>query len=246
MKKWLQRIALGVSVAVSVVLVGGAAWLATPTTLMPEAAVALKSSATVEVQETANGFVFLPAGQTPTVGFIFYSGGRVPAAAYAPAAQKIAEQGYAVFLPPMPFNLAFFNINAAQAIQQAHPEITQWAVGGHSLGGVAASEYAAQNPGRVQGLVLWASYPNSNVSQAVARAVSIYGSLENSREAFISAEAKANLPANVEFVSINGGNHEQFGYYTGQPNDPVAYTSRDVQQQQIVDATVKLLGALEN
>lgn len=246
MRKWLQRLALGLGVAVSVLLVGGAAWLVIPAPLMPEAAAALKSSATVEVQETANGFVFMPVGQTPTVGFIFYSGGRVPAAAYAPAAQKMAEQGYAVFLPPMPFNLAFFNINAAQVIQQAHPEITAWAVGGHSLGGVAASEYAAQNPGRVQGLVLWASYPNSNVSQAVAQAVSVYGSLENSREAFISAEAKANLPANVEFISINGGNHEQFGYYTGQPNDPEAYITRDSQQQQVVEATVKLLAELGN
>ncbi|MBL8045793.1 MAG: alpha/beta hydrolase [Anaerolineales bacterium] len=245
MKKWLQRLALGLGVAVSVVLVGGAAWLATPAALMPEANAALKSSATVEVKETPEGWMFMPEGQTPAVGFIFYSGGRVPAAAYAPAAQKIAEQGYAVFLPPMPFNLAFFNINAAQAIQQAHPEITAWAVGGHSLGGVAASEYAAQNLGRVQGLVLWASYPNSNVSQAVMRAVSIYGALENSRESFTSAQARANLPARVEFVSISGGNHEQFGYYTGQLNDAVPQVGRDSQQQQVVEATVKLLSALK-
>jgi hypothetical protein len=44
---------------------------------------------------------------------------------------------------------------------------------------------------------------------------------------------------------IDGGNHEQMGWYTGQPNDPPATISRDEQQRRIVAATVSLLRKLE-
>jgi hypothetical protein len=43
---------------------------------------------------------------------------------------------------------------------------------------------------------------------------------------------------------IEGGNHEQMGWYTGQPNDPPATISRDEQQRQVVDATLDLLARL--
>jgi hypothetical protein len=47
------------------------------------------------------------------------------------------------------------------------------------------------------------------------------------------------------FVPIEGGNHEQMGWYTGQPNDPPATTARDEQQSQLVIATASFLAALE-
>ena len=48
-------------------------------------------------------------------------------------------------------------------------------------------------------------------------------------------------PADAEFVAIEGGNHEQMGWYTGQPNDPPATISREDQQAQVAEATVALL-----
>ena len=42
-------------------------------------------------------------------------------------------------------------------------------------------------------------------------------------------------------TAIEGGNHEQMGWYTGQPNDPPATISRPDQQDQLVAATVALL-----
>jgi hypothetical protein len=44
---------------------------------------------------------------------------------------------------------------------------------------------------------------------------------------------------------IEGGNHEQMGWYTGQPNDPPATIPRADQQRQLVDATIALLEAID-
>lgn len=240
---WLRGLAM-IGMVLAVGLLAVAAFLATPATLLPQAAEALRSTEEVEFSDSAGWLSFYPRAERPRIGLIFYPGGRVPASAYAPAAQAIAAQGYAVFIPPMPFNLAFLDIDRGLAIQQAHSEITTWAIGGHSLGGAMAAEFVARHPGAVRGLVLWASYSAADLSAQNLNVVSIYGSLETSRESFISAEARARLPANAVFVEINGGNHEQFGYYTGQLNDPAAYISRDDQQSQAVMATLGLLQSL--
>lgn len=55
--------------------------------------------------------------------------------AYAPVLKLIAEQGYFVVVVPAPLNLAFFDVNAAARVEAVYPEITNWFVGGHSLGG---------------------------------------------------------------------------------------------------------------
>ncbi len=59
------------------------------------------------------------------------------------------------------------------------------------------------------------------------------------------AEAHAQLPPDATFIEIPGGNHEQMGWYTGQPNDPPATISREQQQAAVVDATVAVLEAVD-
>lgn len=58
-----------------------------------------------------------------------------------------------MFLPEMPLNIAFLGANKAAEIIESHPEISIWAIGGHSLGGVAAAEFTANNP-NIDALVL--------------------------------------------------------------------------------------------
>ena len=58
------------------------------------------------------------------------------------------------------------------------------------------------------------------------------------------AETAALLPPDTVFVPMEGGNHEQMGWYTGQPNDPPATISREDQQAQVAAATVALLERL--
>ena len=144
----------------------------------------------------------------------------------------------------MPFNLAVFGIDAAAAVIKAHPEIEHWAVGGHSLGGSMAAQFIDSHPDTVEGLVLWASYSAADLSQDDLAVVSAYGTLDAGVASYTSPANVAKLGTDVAFTVIEGGNHEQMGWYTGQPNDPPATIPRADQQAQVVDATLTLLAGL--
>ncbi len=240
----LKWILIGVLALLAVGVIGFTVWAYTPLGPTPEALAALESDAAVTV-ETQPWLTFTPAGETPTTGFIFYPGGRVDARSYAPVAHAIAAEGYLVTIVPMPFNLAVFGVGRADAVRAAHPEITAWAIGGHSLGGAMAASYLYRKPTDTSGLVLWASYPASSNSLAERTfpATSIYGT--NDGVASVTFEATgALLPPGTTFVPIEGGNHAQFGSYGLQPGDGVATISPEEQQRQTVAATVILLERL--
>lgn len=57
----------------------------------------------------------------------------------------------------MKFNFAFFDTNKAQKIIDTHPPVQKWIIDGHSLGGVAASKFAYNNPKLIDGMFLLAS-----------------------------------------------------------------------------------------
>lgn len=241
----VRRVVLALLIVLLLTFAGFSAWAYTPLGPLPEATAALGSAAAVRVA-TAPWLTFTPAGAAPTTGFIFYPGGRVDARSYAPAARAIAAQGYLVVIVPVPLNLAVFNPDAAAAVIAAHPEIGQWAIGGHSLGGAMAANFAYTHPDAVQGLVLWAAYPagsNSLADRALAVA-SIYGTLDGLATQDNIDASRALLPADTRYVPIEGGNHAQMGWYGPQGGDGVASISREAQQAQVVDATVALLAGL--
>jgi dienelactone hydrolase len=232
-------------VALLAVGVVGFLWYAQPQPLLPEATAALASTESVTFEQGSDGrLTFTPTAAEPTTGLVLYPGGKVPPAAYAPAARAIAEQGYLVSIVPVPFDLAVFGIDAASAVIADHPEIEHWAVGGHSLGGSMAAQFIDSHPGAVEGLALWASYSAADLSDEDLAIATIYGSLDNGVPSFTSEANLAKLGAGVTPTVILGGNHEQMGWYTGQPNDPPATVSRADQQAQLVDATARFLGSL--
>jgi dienelactone hydrolase len=244
----MRRVAriLGFGLLVFAVLgIAGFLVYARPQPLLPEAAAALASTAEVEVSTAGNDLVFRPTAAPPRVGLILYPGGKVPPSAYAPAAREIAATaGVLVEIVDVPFNFAVFDIDAATRVMAREPGIATWAVGGHSLGGAMAAQFAASHPGVVSGLVFWASYSASDLSATPLRVVSIYGSLDGGAATFTSADNRAKLPADATFVEIAGANHEQMGWYTGQPNDPPAAITRADQQAHVVRLTATFLSTL--
>lgn len=227
------------------VLAGGAfvVWAETPLGPMPEAIAALESNDEVTVQ-TDPWLLFVPTAKTPTVGLIFYPGGRVDPRSYAPAAGAIAAQGYLVVIPPAPLNLAVFAPEIAADVIAANPAIQRWFVGGHSLGGAMAASFAYNNPDAVDGLVLWASYPagNNDLSQRPDFPVlSAYGSADMGLDGIEASRSL--LSSTTDWVVIDGGNHAQCGWYGTQPGDNVATISREDQQAQLIAATLDFLAA---
>jgi hypothetical protein len=222
--------------------VGFIAWGETPAKPMPEAFAALQPGSSVTVTD-GKWLTFSPTETDPTTGFIFYPGGRVDYRAYAPAARQIAELGYLVVIVPMPLNLAVFDPNAAEAVMAAYPEIEHWVIGGHSLGGAMAANFAHNRPGTVDGLVLWASYPaeSDDLSQSDLSVLSVSGTHDGLSTPEKIDASRVLLPSDTEYAPIEGGNHAQFGWYGEQNGDNPAAISRQEQQTQIVDATAAFL-----
>lgn len=87
----------------------------------------------MQIEQDGNIVSFSP--QEPTVGMIFYPGGKVQCEAYAPLMLACAQRGIFCVLVRMPGNLAVLHPDAADGIPEKYPQIESWYIGGHSLGG---------------------------------------------------------------------------------------------------------------
>ena len=262
-RKKVILIAVGSLLGILLIAVGGfVGWAQTALGPMPEAVESLKPDSRVETA-VRGWMVFAPKSGMKSTGLIFYPGGRVDPRSYAPAMKEIAAQGYFTALVPMPFNLAVLGADKAGEIINAPPgfyatwsalltqvessAVKRWVIGGHSLGGAMAAQYAFKNPGSVKGLALWAAYPagNNDLSGQDIAVVSIYGNRDGVAAPDEVLAAKTLLPRTTSWVEINGGNHSQFGWYGLQPGDNEAGITRENQQSQVVKATVELLQQVE-
>ena len=205
---------------------------------------AMESTDRVTVQWSNDGqwLTFGPRVGLPT-GFIFYPGSNVRPEAYAVLMQGIAERGFFVVIPKMPANMSVFGWKEAAAIMTAWPDIENWAIGGHSLGGVMSARFVMEYPEEMDGLVFWASYPAGSwdLSGVDLPVMSIYGSLDGLSSVEDVMASKPNLPPETHWVELEGGNHAQFGNYGSQPGDQPASILTEDQQKQVVEATVQLL-----
>ena len=239
------KVLLGILLVLAVVFAGFVIWAETPPSPMPEAYDALKSDSSVTVS-IGNWLVFAPVSSNSSTGLIIYPGGRVDFRSYAPAVHSIAAEGYLVVIPLMPLNLAVFGVGTANDVIGHYPDISSWAIGGHSLGGTMAAQFAFENPSKIKGLVLWAAYPASgtDLSKSNLSVTTIHGSNDGLvSTAQIDGSLKL-LPSSTVRVEIAGGNHAQFGWYGDQAGDNAATITRETQQNLIVTATVQLLEML--
>ena len=121
-------------------------------------------------------------------------------------------------------------------------DVKSWAVGGHSLGGVAAAR-AVGDP-RIDGVFLWASYPANDLSGATVATTSIYGEHDGlSTPAAVDA-TRALLPPSTVFVEVPGAVPAFFGDYRPQAGDGVPTVDRATAQRQIVDVTARFVAGL--
>ncbi len=237
-----NKIIIGVLLVVTIILVGFVVWAEIPLGPMPEAYDALNNDSEVAVS-TDRWLVFEPVNSSKNIGFIVYPGGRVDYRSYAPIAHAIAAEGFLTIIAPMPLNLAVFGVNAANDIINSYPQISSWAIGGHSLGGTMAAQFAYENPLKIAGLILWAAYPASgnNMSKHRLLVTTIYGSNDGLVSSSQIQDSLKLLPPTTIQVEIAGGNHAQFGWYGDQPGDYAAEITREKQQSQIANASLQLL-----
>ena len=176
-----------------------------------------------------------------TTGFIFYPGGKVEYTSYEPLMISLAERGITCVLIEMPFNLAVFNINAADGIQEQFSEINNWYIGGHSLGGSMAAAYLKDNITSFNGLILLASYSTADLSDTDLDVISIYGSEDNILNMDKYDKNKNNLPKSFSELIVDGGCHAYFGMYGAQDGDGSPTISNEEQILKTADYISKYI-----
>ncbi len=198
---------------------------------------------------TVDNMTFIIPDESTDVGIVFYPGAKVEHLAYIPILTQLAEEGITVVLMEMPFNMAIFDIDAADDVWKfledseelkSDFDLTQidvlnevkcWYMMGHSMGGAMASSYAADNQEFIEGLLLIGAYVYGDYP--VENALTIYGTFNDNLE--------ENIDYTENIVIIEGGNHAQYGNYGKQDGDPDA-TISDIEQQEItVDAIVEFI-----
>lgn len=152
-------------------------------------------------------------------GLIFYPGGKVEYEAYAPLMEALAKEGILCVLVHMPANLAVLDVNAADGIQEDFPQIEEWYIGGHSLGGSMAASYLGKHIDEYEGLILFSSYSTEDLRTSDLDVLSIYGSEDGVLNADKYDSNQVNLPSEFEEFVIEGGCHAYFGSYGKQDGD---------------------------
>lgn len=189
--------------------------------------------------EDENYYIFVPEGEIKA-GIVLYPGAKVDYKAYAPLADKLAENGYACAVVKVPLNMAMLDKDAAETVVADYPDIRDWYVGGHSLGAATAGMEVKDNPSIFKGIIFLAGYTTVDISKYDMLVLSIYGSNDRVLSLDKYNENRENLPRLNELV-IEGGNHAQFGSYGAQKGDGEASISEMEQVNQTAEFIVKCI-----
>ena len=204
---------------------------------LPIAETAFLTDNEVMVEQIDGAVVFMP--KEAEAGFIFYPGGKVEHEAYAVLMREFAKEGMACILLEMPFDLAVFDMNAAERYRYLYPEIEKWYVGGHSLGGAMAAGYLEKHVEEYEGFILCAGYSTVDFSNTDLNVISMYGSNDEVLNTKKYEECRANLPENFAELVIEGGNHAFFGTYGLQEGDGTATIENSSQIAIAVEFTME-------
>jgi hypothetical protein len=242
-RRVLRTVGTVVVLVLGAVLAAATVWLR-PFSATQPALDALVSDDAVEVQEAAGWYAFVPQGTEPTTGLVYSPGARVDVRATAAVLRPLAEAGYLVVALKEPLGIALTSVNQPASAIAAFDGVEHWAVGGHSLGGVAASSFAAAHDDVVDGLLLHASYPLGDMRDADLLVTSVSGSQDGLTTPADVESSRADLPASTTFVEVEGAVHAFFADYGPQPGDGEPGVSRAEAQAEIVAASRAALDAV--
>ncbi|WP_344090780.1 alpha/beta hydrolase [Microbacterium deminutum] len=204
----------------------------------PEPLAAMRADPAIHIVDDSAAIVLTPASGANGDGLVFYPGAKVDPWAYAAKLSGLVAEGATVVIVKPWLNLALFDLRPVSTFTALAPEVDQWAVGGHSLGGVKACQVA----GDVGRLILFASYCATDISGTPIPVLSIAGSEDGLSTPQKIADNRHLLPADADLVEIAGASHSSFGDYGLQPGDGTPTISDEDMTAQISHAAVPFLG----
>jgi hypothetical protein len=210
--------AVGLLVVIALVVVGVLVWANIVMQGDRARAMDAWTDPAVTITSTDHSIVIAPTESASATGLVFIPGAKVDPYAYMFTLSGIVEEsGVTVVITKPTLNLAFFDLRPLETFTADAPGVTDWYVGGHSLGGVKAC-MLADSP-EVSGLVLFGSYCANDLSGSGITVLSIAGSRDGLSTPEKIADARPQLPDDASLVEIPGLNHAGFGSYGAQPGD---------------------------
>ncbi|BDZ63985.1 alpha/beta hydrolase [Agromyces mangrovi Wang et al. 2018] len=243
MRRALGWIAAAVAVLLLLVL-GFVMWTQTVFQGEREAALEAWRDPAIEITSTPDSVVMQPVDGGSGTGLVFIPGAKVDPYAYLRVLSGVVDAGATVVITKPTLNLAFFDFRSLDAFTAAAPDVDEWWVGGHSLGGVRACMLAGDPESDASGLVLFGSYCANDLADSGLEVLSISGSNDGlTTPDDVTGNAHL-LPDDAVFVELEGANHADFGDYGVQPGDGESTMPRDESLEAITAALeAALLGA---
>jgi hypothetical protein len=218
---------------------------------VPEVVTVYEYRTYIEINPTSNHY--------SKTGLVFYPGGLVDPHAYIEPLSDFAitGKGHKVVIVKMPGNLAVLDGIQGAWVYDDFPDVEQWVIAGHSLGGVMACATIQKYPDFFKGLVLMASYPetSTNLSNWDNPVLSLRGQYDGLVDSLKIASHQGLLPTpywirsideyppgdspKTVYFTIPGGNQAQFGNYGAQKGDGTATISLTEQYETVSKMILK-------
>ena len=267
-RRWVRWVLLSIAAVIVIAVVVFLIWANTTYAATPDQLHAVQSDSRVNVAETGESIVMTPAdpdasaaasgaasrpgasgaasrpGANAEIGLVFIPGAKVDPHAYEYNLQPLVYAGFTVVITKPILNLALFDLRPLSTFTSAAPRITTWWVGGHSLGGVRACQYAGDGPtsagggSSIRGLVLFGSYCASDFSGSPLPVLSVSASNDGLSTPDKIEASKPDLPADTSYVVLEGADHGDFGNYGAQPGDGPSTRSPESVQLQLSAAVI--------
>jgi pimeloyl-ACP methyl ester carboxylesterase len=244
--RWVRRIWATLGTVAFLIFTG---WSLIAYRASSAARAATRSDARVTVTRDGDAWRFEPVGPASDVGLLFVPGALVDPIAYAPLLNATAAGGHRSILLTLPRRGAFGGAtdpgipDRVASIMRRPGAPSRWIIGGHSRGGVVATSLVHGSPGRFAGLVLIGTSHPRDVSLAEVRVPVM--KIMGTRDGLASVEeVEGNrhlLPPHTQWVSVEGGNHSQFGWYGFQPGDRRATIPAAEQRRIMIRAVIAAL-----
>lgn len=226
---------------VVVAALGYVVWLLTPQSAQSAPLSAAKALSTVVYNDAPQAITLTPT-LAPQKALLFYPGARIDPAAYAYKLSAVAEQGVAVVIAKPVAHFALLDSTSIASYEALLPDVQQWYVGGHSLGGVKACQVAGDAQNNFKGLVLLAAYCSNDLSKTSIKALSIGGGNDQLTTQQQITNNKSLMPAQTTYQTVNGLNHAGFGDYGAQSGDGQMTINNDDARYQIAQTIAKFMG----
>lgn len=239
------------------VLVGllgyGIAWVqpfvARPALMVGQDAIsdAASAQARVSVDDVGGRVLSIkPATSDGDLLLVLYPGGLVRPQAYEWLGRALAEHGVHTVIPEFFADLAVTGKDRADGLIARYAAGRPVVIGGHSLGGAMAADYASRHADQLSGLILLAAYPAGGVDLTTTRfgGLSLLAEHDQVADAAKVRAGMTQLSPSSRLEVVPGAVHAFFGRYGPQQGDGVPTVRRAEAEQDIIDRIVAYLSPI--